>query len=195
MGHATTKTDPLGIQFEKADEAAELISKILGGNETSIAGAVDSAVSSLGGGILGGLLGGGGGESSAGSAKNILTSSGSISIIPDARLNALIVQANPNDLMKIDRILEKIDRADSPEDIQTGGRPAMIPVIYQDAADVAQIVKDVYGSRIAGQEQNGGGGGGRGGGPPSPQDFFRALRGGGGGGRTCGFEYLSCTLH
>ncbi|MEM6692731.1 MAG: secretin N-terminal domain-containing protein, partial [Planctomycetota bacterium] len=173
------------LKYTKADEAAELISKILGGNESSLAGAVDSAVSSIGGGILGGLFGGGGGSES-GSAKNILTATGSISIIPDARLNALIVQASPNDLNRIDRILEKLDRAESPETVQTSGKHAMIPVIYQDAEDVAKIVKELLGDRIAGQESGGGnggrGGGGGGGGAPSPQDFFRALRGGGGGG-------------
>jgi hypothetical protein len=66
------------------------------------------------------------------------------------------------------------------------GKPILIPVIYQNAADVAEVVKSVFGERIAGAQgsnSNRGGGPG-GGGQPSPQDFINALRGGGGrGGR------------
>ena len=94
----------------------------------------------------------------------------------------LIVQANPIDLQMIELILEKIDRQESPEDVETVAKPALIPVIYQDAKDVAEVVKSVFGDRIAGAQSGGGrGGGGGGGGQPSPQDFIDALRGGGGG--------------
>ena len=54
----------------------------------------------------------------------------------------------------------------------------LIPVIYQDANDVANVVKSVFGERIAGAQRSSSGGGR--GGQPSPQDFFNALRGGGG---------------
>jgi hypothetical protein len=56
--------------------------------------------------------------------------------------------------------------------VQTGGKPRLIPVIYMPAADMAQIVRDVYADRIAGAEASRGR-------PPSPEDFIRALRGGG----------------
>jgi type II secretory pathway component GspD/PulD (secretin) len=168
------------LKYAEAEEAAELVSKILGGSESGIAGAVDSVASSFGGGMLGGLMGFGGGGDNASSSKSVLTATGSVSIVPDARLNALIVQAGATDLRMIEMILEKIDRADSPEDVQTKGRPALIPVIYQDAADVAKVVKEVLGDRIEGQSSSGGGGGA--GNQPSPRDFFNALRGGGRGG-------------
>lgn len=175
------------LKYAEAEMAAELVSKVLGGSESSLGGAIDNVASGLGGGMLDGLigLGGGGGDEDASASKSVLTSSGSVSIVPDARLNALIVQANPTDLRMIEMILEKIDRADSPEDVQTKGRPALIPVVYQDAADVAKVVKEVLGDRIEGQSgQSGGSGdrGSRGGSQPSPRDFFNALRGGGGGG-------------
>ena len=73
---------------------------------------------------------------------------------------------------------------ESPEDIETVAKPELIPVIYQDAKDVAEVVKSVFGERIEGAQSSGGGGGrGGGGGQPSPQDFIAALRGGGRGGR------------
>lgn len=174
------------LKYAEADATAELVLSVLGGGESTISSAVDTVT---GGGFSGmlGLLGGGGGGGSSSSSRSVLTSTGSVSIIPDMRLNALIVQANPVDLQMIELILEKVDRQESPEDIETTAKPALIPVIYQDADDVATVVKSVFGDRIVGNESGGGGRGGRGGGgdgPPSPQDFINALRGGGGrGGR------------
>ena len=169
------------LKYARAEEAAELISKILGGSESGLVDAVGDAASGLGGGMLGSLMGmGGGGGDEGSSAKSVLTSTGSVSIVPDARLNALIVQANATDLQMIELVLEKIDRAESPEELEISGRPGLIPVVYQEAADVANVVKEVMGDRIAGQSGNKNAGGN--GGQPSPRDFFNALRGGGGGG-------------
>ncbi|MGI9472319.1 MAG: secretin N-terminal domain-containing protein, partial [Rubripirellula sp.] len=173
------------LKYIKADVAAELISSVLGGAESTLSSAVDSVTSGFGGGmlgLLGGLGGGGGGDTS--STRSVLTSSGSVNIVPVARLNALIVQANPIDMQMIELILQKVDIQESPEDIETVAKPALIPVIYQDASDVAEVVKTIFGDRIAGAQSSGGGGGGRGGqggGQPSPQDLIAAFRGGGGG--------------
>ncbi|MDF1841165.1 MAG: secretin N-terminal domain-containing protein [Rubripirellula sp.] len=172
------------LKYIKADVASELIAKVLGGGESSISSAVESVAGGLGGGMLGllGGFGGGGGESTG--AQSILTSSGSVNIVPDPRLNALIIQANPVDMQMIELILEKIDIQESPEDVETVAKPALIPVIYQDASDVATVVKSVFADRVTGGEASRGGGGR--GGQPSPEDFINALRGrggrGGGGG-------------
>ena len=171
------------LKYIKANVAAELISSVLGGADSSISSAVDSVAGGLGGGMLGllgglGGLGGGGGDTSA--SKSVLTSTGSVNIVPDARLNALIVQANAVDLQMIELILEKVDIAESPEDIEIAAKPALIPVIYQEAQDVANIVKSLLGDRIAGAQASSGRGGG---GQPSPQEFIAALRGGGRGGK------------
>jgi len=172
------------LKYIKADVAAELISSVLGGGDSSLSSAVDSVASGLGGGmlgLLGGLGGFGGGGGDASSSMSLLTSTGSVNIVPDARLNALIVQANQIDLQMIELILEKVDIRESPEDIEIVAKPALIPVIYQDAKDVADVVKSAFGDRIAGAQSSGGS---RGGQQPSPQDFINALRGGGGrGGR------------
>ncbi|MCG8651799.1 MAG: general secretion pathway protein, partial [Pirellulales bacterium] len=141
------------LKYAKADVAAELISSVMGGSEGTLTSAVDTVT---GGGFSGmlGLLGGGGGGSDASSSKSILTATGSVSIVPDMRLNALIVQANAIDLQMIELILEKIDRQESPEDIETTAKPQLIPVIYQDANDVAEVVKSVFADRIAGNNNN-----------------------------------------
>lgn len=170
------------LKYIKAPEAAELVTSILGGSSasgsSSAGGLAGSIMGELGGGMLGGLLGlGGGGGGDASGSGTILTTTGSVSIIPDARLNALIVQANAVDMRTIEMVLEVIDREESPEDVRTISKPQLIPVIYQNATDVANIVKAIYAERSG--EQRGGGGG-----QPqiSPQDFINAIRGGGGGG-------------
>jgi len=173
------------LKYIKAPEAADLVTKVLGGDTgggggSGGGGLASSLMGELGGGMLGGLLGlgGGGGDSSAGTS--VLTTTGSVSIVADGRLNALIVQANAVDMLAIETILEVIDREESPEDVRTISKPQLIPVIYQSAAEVATIVKAVYAERSG--EQRGGGGGGQQQ-QISPQDLLNAIRGGGGGGR------------
>lgn len=168
------------LKYAKAQEAADLATKILSGGDSasslsSTGGG--SLLGELGGGMLGGLLGfGGGGGGGDDSSGPVLTTTGSVSIIPDARLNALIVQANAIDMRMVEMVLEVIDREESPEDVQTTSKPQLIPVIYQDANEIATIIKGVY------KERTGEAGGGQQR-QPSPEDFINALRGGGRGGR------------
>ncbi len=174
------------LRYLKADIAAELVAGVLGGADASgSAGSLtESVMGGLGGGMLGGLLGMGGGDGGNESqTRTVLTSRGSVNIVPDNRLNALIVQAPPSDLDFIRTVLKAIDLEESPETIQTVARPSLIPVVYQDAAEVAKIVTAVFAEKVGEDKQAGGGGGGGDGGRggPNPQDFMRALRGGDGG--------------
>jgi type II secretory pathway component GspD/PulD (secretin) len=170
------------LKYCKADETAELIANVMGGGDSTLTSMTDSLVGGLGGGMLGGLigLGGGGGEES--SAKSILTSTGSVNIVADARLNALFVQANPADLQIVEMILEKVDQPESPEDVQITPKPLLIPVLYHSAKEISEVVKSVLGDRIAGNNDGSNRRGGGGGGQPSPQELIQALRGGGRGG-------------
>jgi hypothetical protein len=119
--------------------------------------------------LLGGLLGGG----SGGGASSVI---GSTTIVPDIRLNCLIVQGRPQDLSLIDQLLPIIDREASPEEILTTGKPHLIPVIYNSAEEMANIVRQVFADRVAGA-----GGGGNQQRQPSPEEFINALRGRSGG--------------
>lgn len=189
MGTESTDTAALPtifwLRYLKADIAAELVAGVLGGADASgSAGSLtESVVGGIGGGMLGGLLGmGGGGGGNESQTRTILTSRGSVNIVPDNRLNALIVQAPRTDLEFIKAVLKEIDVEESPETIQTIARPSLIPVLYQDAADVAKIVTAVFAEKVGEDKASGGDArGGRGG--PDPQEFLRALRGGGEGGR------------
>jgi type II secretory pathway component GspD/PulD (secretin) len=163
------------LKYAKADVAAEVLKQILTGTSSSGAGGslagdvAQTVLGSVGGGIIGTMLGGGGGGSSA--------LSGEASIVPDVRLNALVVQAPPAELRLIEQLLQVIDREAGPENVETGGKPRLIPVIYMPAQEMADIVKQVYADRVAGADAN------RQRAAPSPEDFIRALRGGRDGGR------------
>jgi type II secretory pathway component GspD/PulD (secretin) len=162
--------------------AADLLNQILGnggdggGGGGSLLGDLASGMmGGAGGGLMGSLLGLGGGGGG-------ITTSGSVTITPDSRLNALVVQAGPQDLDLVEQMLEIIDQEDSPEDIQTVAKPRLIPVFYSKAEDIASVVKSVYASRLdsaatSGRQRQ-----------PSPEEFMKALRGGGGkgGGRSSG---------
>lgn len=166
------------LKYIKADVASELIASVLGGSESSSGSLTESVMGGLGGGMLGGLLGmGGGGGEEVSSSRSILTSRGSVNIVADGHLNSLIVQASPADLEFIRLVIREIDQEESPELVRTVPQPRLIPVIYQEASDVATIVKSVFAEKMY-KEQSSGGGGGR---QPSPEDIINAFRGGRGG--------------
>jgi type II secretory pathway component GspD/PulD (secretin) len=180
------------LKYAKADIAAALLQEILGagggdagggGGGGGLLGNIASMALGGGGGggggdLIGGLLGlGGGGDEGGGTAA--IQTTGKVTIIPDPRLNALVVQAGPSDLELVEQLLKVIDQEFSPEDVQTQPIPRMIAVKFVTADEVAAVVREVYSSRIAAAA---GGGGQRQ--QPSPEEFIRALRGGGGrGGR------------
>lgn len=180
-GAAGAQPTVFWLKYIKASVASEIVTNVLGGGDSGggLGGIADSMLGGFGG-MMGGLLGMGGGGGDSGASGPILTSTGSVSIVADDRLNALFVQANAADMMTVEKILEVVDREESPEDVQTAGTPRLIPVIYQDATAVAEIVKGAFPEKIA-QPGGSGGGGGNSSQRPSPQDFLEALRGGGGG--------------
>jgi type II secretory pathway component GspD/PulD (secretin) len=172
------------LKYAKADAAAEILQEALGAKVVESGGGGggggllgDMAANMLGGGdggLIGGLLGLGGGGG-GGSPSSSSSSSGAISILPDLRLNALIVQGSARDLDSIEHLLQVIDQPASPEKIETVRPPRMIPVVNTKAEDVAVMVREVYSNRIqaAPNQQR----------QPSPQELIQALRGGGRGGR------------
>jgi hypothetical protein len=76
-----------------------------------------------------------------------------VTITSDPRLNALYVQAMPRDLDTVEQFLQLIDQQSSPEPPE-GNKPRFIPVLHGKAADVAQIVREVYAGRIVGDTTN-----------------------------------------
>ena len=162
------------LKYAKARTAAELLKEILGGEtggEDASGGGLlgdlaGAAMGDLGGDLLGGLLGMGG-------TTGTFTSIGSMTFVPDSRLNAIFVQGETTDIDMVERLLRIIDQEASPEDVQTVARPQIIPIFNSSAVEIAEVVRQVYseqlGSNSSRQRQ------------PSPEQIIRALRGGRGG--------------
>ncbi len=154
------------LKYSKAATVAEVLASIFGtstggGSDRGLLGDMASnALGNVGGGLMGDLLLGGGGGSSAFSSSNV-------QIVPDARLNALIVQAKPAELDTIEQLLKVLDQRTGPENVEADGQARSIPVFNTSATEIAQIVQQVYQDRISG-----------GGGAMSPQDMMKMLRGG-----------------
>ncbi|QDU57964.1 secretin N-terminal domain-containing protein [Aeoliella mucimassa] len=158
------------LKHAKANTAAAILGEIYGSSTSSsgdlMGGIVDSALGDIGGGLMGDLLGLGGTGSSSG------FSAAGVDIVTDARLNAIIVYARPDDIDMAFRLLQVLDQRIGPTEIEAEGVPRLIPVVNTSATDIAEVVKQMYPGRIEGAS----------GGQPSPEDLIRALRNNGGGG-------------
>lgn len=166
------------LKYCKAEVARQLISDILGGSSSSdgggsLVGDVAANLLGGGGGIMGALLGGAGGGDEGGFTT--LQATGPVAIVADSRLNSLVVQALPADIQLIEQLLKVIDREGSITDIETAGKPHIIPIVYLNAQDVANVIREAYANRMATSNSQGGG-------QPNPAEIIRALRGGRGGG-------------
>ena len=174
------------LKHAKAESAGAILDQILGGGTLTSSGSsggslvgeiARAAFGNVGGGLVGSLLGAEE-NSSSGSSSGSERVSSRIQITPDNRLNALIVQAYPEDLQLIEEILRVLDRSDSPEDVAVQPKTIIIPVRNTQAEEIAGILRSVYQDRLvtgSGQQR-----------APSPQELIQLLRGGrgGGGGRT-----------
>ncbi len=166
------------LKFEKARVAADLLKEILGGGSSDgggggggglLGGIAGAAMGDLGGDLLGGLLGLGG----AGDGPT--TTIGSVTFVPNTRLNAVFVQGDPADVDVVERLLRIIDQEASPENVQMFARPQIILVKNTSAAEIATVLRQIYAEQLgAGASQQR---------QPSPEQIIRALRGGGRGGR------------
>lgn len=173
-GGALSGTSDLTIfylVYAENTAVAQTLDQIFGGGTSADRGstggslAQDLAGAAFGdaGALVGSLLGLGGGGT--------IAPSGSVQIIPtDARLNGLIVRANPTDLETVRQLLEILDQPESPEEVLAQAKPRLIPVYNTQASEIAGVVEEVY-------QENLSSGSGRGR-QPSPMEFLEALRGG-----------------
>jgi type II secretory pathway component GspD/PulD (secretin) len=153
------------LKYSKASTIAEVLAAIFGGSagggDRGIIGDLASnALGDVGGALMGDLLlGGSGGGGGAFTSANV-------DIVPDARLNALVVHAKPADLDTIEQLLKVLDQRTGPDSVEADGQPRPIPVYNTTATKIAEIIQELYQDRIAGT------------GPPTPQEMVKMLRGG-----------------
>ena len=134
------------LKYSKAPIIAEVLAAIFGGtaggkDKGIIGDLASNALGNVGGGLMGDLLLGGGGAGGGAFA------SGTVDIVPDARLNALFVHAKPADLDTVEQLLKVLDQRTGPENVEAEAQPRPIPVYNTTASEVAQIVQQVYQDR------------------------------------------------
>jgi type II secretory pathway component GspD/PulD (secretin) len=156
------------LKYAKAAGVADVLSAIFGGGQKSgglVGDIASNALGDLGGGLMGNLLLGGGGGGASGGGF----SSASVEIVPDVRLNALIVRAKPADLDTVEQLLRVLDQRVGPEEVEADLRPRLIPVYNTQASEIATVVQQIYSDRMAS------------GGPAvmTPQDMLKMIRGNG----------------
>ena len=160
------------LQNAGAAAAAETLEAVFGaggggGGGGSLLGDIAGmALGGTGGNMVSAMMGGG-----APGPTSSITSNSSVMIVPDSRLNALIVQATPADLDLIEQLLKVVDQLDVPEST-VNPRPRLIPIRNTGAQQIADILREVYSERMAGANRQR---------QPSPEEFMQMLRGGRGG--------------
>jgi type II secretory pathway component GspD/PulD (secretin) len=174
------------LKYAKSDTAVVLVQEMLTGGANlnadngNVMGALAENMFGGMGGLMGQMFSGGGGNQTVGGTVTSSSSGSAVTITSDPRLNALYVSAMPRDLDTVEQFLQLIDQEASPDPPQAM-RPRFIPVKHGRAADVAEIVKQVYAGKIMGDQTN----------RPqiNPQDLIMAAmqRGLGGGGGRGGF--------
>ena len=70
-----------------------------------------------------------------------------VTIVPDQRLNALIVQGSANDLRAIESLLEALDSTELPDTL-VATRPIRIPVRNTKASSILSVLEEVYASQL-----------------------------------------------
>jgi type II secretory pathway component GspD/PulD (secretin) len=153
------------LKYSKASTIADVLAAIYGGrssgNDRGIIGDLaNNALGGVGGALMGDLLLGGGNTAGA-------FTSATVDIVPDGRLNALVVHAKPADLDTIEQLLKVLDQRSGPEDVEAEAQPRLIPVYNTTASEISEIVQQVYADRMAGANA-----------VMSPQEMMQMIRGG-----------------
>ena len=82
-------------------------------------------------------------------------------MITDTRLNRLFVKGTVAQIREVTEYLKFIDVASGPVEVETSPKPSYIPVYFQNAENIVEILKSLYADRVSdGNSQNRGGRGG-----------------------------------
>ncbi len=136
------------LKYCNADEATQLIADLLDGTSSVVENAnpaklVNGTIaaakptSALGAGL----------KSTKDGSK--LVTSGTLTVIADARLNRLICVGNSSDLKLVEQYLSVIDKDTSLTDIEVHGVSHVIELKHAKASEIADVIRDTYGDRVA----------------------------------------------
>jgi type II secretory pathway component GspD/PulD (secretin) len=83
---------------------------------------------------------------SSGTPRPLAT--GPIKLVPEPRLNALIVLANRTDQDTIERLLKTLDLKESPKGTTISPKPQIVELKHAKATEVAEVLRQVYADRM-----------------------------------------------
>lgn len=144
-GPAAGSSKRLAVLYLKhctVSDANTLLRQVLDAEESAAFSGLPAPDSAGMGDLLGGL-------GIGSSAMNQIWSAGSVTIIPDKRLNRLFVYGTTTDITDIEQHLSVIDRENSIAQIKTHGTPHVIQLEHARAEQVLEILRDAYSGRIA----------------------------------------------
>lgn len=131
------------LKYTRASDAIQMLAELLDGGE--------AAKDAEGGSLVNGYV-----TSSGSFLSSIVTAregtmtmmSGSITVVADTRLNRLIAQGSTGDIETIESYLKIIDKDNSITSIETYGTSQIIELSYARASEVADAIREAYGSRV-----------------------------------------------
>ncbi len=81
-----------------------------------------------------------------------VTSTETLQIIPETRLNALFVSGPPDKVRDVENVLRVLDASELPEQLRQR-TPRIIQVQYADASQVAEVIRNVFAVEMQGEQQ------------------------------------------
>ena len=138
------------LKYTKPEDAVRMLADLLDGGEA----ATDSQYGSLVNGYL---------SSSSSLLGSLITSTdgrttmiaGTITVVADSRLNRVIAQGTTRDIELVENYLKIIDKDSSLIEIETYGTSHVLELAHANATEVAEVIRDAYGDRVAGSNKAG----------------------------------------
>lgn len=78
---------------------------------------------------------------------------GTITVVADSRLNRVIAQGTTRDIELVENYLKIIDKDSSLIEIETYGTSHVIELSHANATEVAEVIREAYGDRVAGSNK------------------------------------------
>lgn len=144
---AAVETVVYYLKYSTADDATRLLAELLDGASMAMQSA--SGASLVNGYVPGDLNSSLFGSYLRSDEDATIVTSGTLTVVADARLNRLICIGTDDDLSLLEQYLELIDKDESLTDIKTRGSAHVIELVNTKASDIADLVRDAYGDRVA----------------------------------------------
>src|SRR5690606_9190299 len=129
------------LRAADATDAAQMLGRLF--PSSSVTATASSSSGSFFGDFTGGISAMSRGLADATGLSDLGTGPQTLRILPEPRSNAIFVTGPPHQVQQVEDVLRILDASELPGNLRDRA-PRYIMVEYGDAAEIAQIVKDVY---------------------------------------------------